>query len=149
MMLFAVSGIVSADETSTITYHANGGSFEGGSDINMITNTYERKYSHTPNISDDNVQNGYYSNNMSFTEVLSFPGAKRVKDAYEYNFGDRYDKMMIWKGTHPDYTVQGNPSSYEINTSSTSGSSTASYNYVNDDSITVGFYSNGYNQGRG
>lgn len=152
IMLFAVSGIVSADETSTITYHANGGSFEGGSDLNIITNTYERKYSHTPNISDDNVQNGYYSNNMAFTDVLSFPGAKRVKYTYEYNFGDRYDKMMVWKGAHPDYTVQGNSTSYVSNTgnfSSTSGSSTSPYNYVNDDSITVGFYSDSSNTGRG
>jgi len=50
------------DDTFTITYHANGGEFENGSDTNVVTykKVYEPDYQylHSMNIDDDGTRNG-------------------------------------------------------------------------------------------
>ena len=72
---------VKAEDSYTVTYHSNGGTFEDGSDTNVVTYgppVAEKitKTSKTNNVSDDGSSySGGYGNNKAITDKVTIPGA--------------------------------------------------------------------------
>ena len=70
------------------------------------------KYSHTPNVTDDGIQNGNYANNLSLNDVVTIPGASSLHVKLKYaGESENYDYVCVWEGDHPDYTAYNNNSS--------------------------------------
>ena len=70
------------------------------------------KYSHTPNITDDGIQNGDYENNLSLNDVVTIPGASSLHVKLKYaGESENYDYVCVWEGNHPNYTAYNNNSS--------------------------------------
>ena len=103
----------------TITFDANGSTFENGSTTNTINYSSDcklvTKYSHTDNISDDGTQNSNYGNNEKKTEVVTIDGATSLTVTVTYGGeSDTYDWVSIFSGSHPTYTAASNYSSADI-----------------------------------
>ena len=96
---------VKAEDSYTVTYHANGGTFEDGSDTNVVT--YEppvaekiTKTSKTNNVSDDGSSySGGYGNNKTLTDKVTIPGAKELKVTITYaTESTNYDWVCVYDG---------------------------------------------------
>ena len=71
------------------------------------------EYSHTPNISDDWVQNWNYNNNLNTdAHVVSIPWAKKLKITIKHGTeSTSYDWVSMWLWSHPYYKAGNNYSS--------------------------------------
>lgn len=111
------------------------------------------KYSHTPNISNDGVQNGNYANNLNINEVVTIPGAKKLHVRLTYaGESASYDWVSMWEGSYPDYTAASNYSSgIKINGIQKfgGGSGTTVECDIDGDTVTFAFRSDGSVNGYG
>ena len=94
------------------------------------------QYAHTPNIDNDGVQNGNYTGGVDTNKVFSVPGSSTImmKLTADLAVGDY---LVIWTGSHPDYTVAGDTAK---GTKITGKVDTKEYTF-NDNTITLGFHS--------
>lgn len=100
------------------------------------------KYSHTPNINDEGVQDGNYANNFSSNDVVTIPGAKSLNITITYQTeSTSYDWVCMWEGNHPTYTAKANWSSSK--TGKLGGAKTSKSYSVEGDTVTFGFQSDG------
>ena len=104
-----------------------------------------RWVSHTPNISDDGVQQSNYATDLDMTEVITVPGAETLHIVVTYGGeSSSYDWACVWSGNHPTYHA------YDDYASSVSGklgggyhtsaSNTVAYDIVGD-TVTIGYRS--------
>lgn len=101
------------------------------------------KYSHTPNISDDGIQNGDYANNLNLNDVITIPGAKNIQvEITASGESTSYDWACVWDGDHPDYTAYDDyPKSYS---GKLGGSDRRTIVYdIPGDTVTIGYRSDG------
>ena len=142
-------------EPTTITFNADGGTFDDGSTVNTIV--YDEavtKHSHTDNISDDGTQNGNYGNNEKKTEVVTIEGATSLTVTVTYGGQNAwYDWVSIFSGSHPTYTAASDYSKADIVQRLGGGShinQTKTYT-VSGDSVTFAWKSDssGYGDGYG
>ena len=104
--VFIVSSqTVRAADSYTVTYHANGGTFEDGSDTNVVTYeppTAEKvtKTSKTSNVSSDGSSySGGYGDNKAITDKVTIPGAKELKVTITYaTESASYDWVCVYDG---------------------------------------------------
>ena len=133
-----------------VTYDANGGYF--GTDTSKISNTvtYQnekqliRKISKTDNVNEDG--SGYsdgYGNNVNKTEVVTIPGATKLKVTITYQTeSTNWDWVCMWEGAYPEYTAEDNYSSSK--TGELGGETKTAKEYtVTGDTVTFGFRSDG------
>lgn len=111
------------------------------------------KYSHTPNISDDGVQNGNYANNLNLNDVVNIPGASKLHVTLTYaGESANYDYVCAWTGSQPGYTASSNSGS-AISVNGTKkfggGSGTTVEFDVEGDTVTFGYRSDGSGCGNG
>lgn len=100
------------------------------------------EYTHTPNISDDGTQNGFYANSLSLNDVVTIRGAKKLSVTITYSTeGISYDWACAWQGNHPDYTAYDNWKSSITGKLGGSNKTTETYK-VEGDTVTFGFTSN-------
>ena len=148
---------VNAEESTTITFDANGGAFEDGSTTNTINYGPKKigtvtKYSHTDNISDDGTQNSNYGTNEAKTEVVTIEGASSLTVTVTYGGESAsYDWVSIFSGAHSDYTAASNYSSADIAQKLGGGSHTSQTKTytVTGDSVTFAWKSDGSGYGDG
>ena len=140
----------------TITFDANGSTFENGSTTNTINYSSDcklvTKYSHTDNISDDGTQNSNYGNNEKKTEVVTIDGATSLTVTVTYGGeSDTYDWVSIFSGSHPTYTAASNYSSADIVQKLGGGSHTSQTKTytVSGDSVTFAWRSDSSSCGDG
>ena len=136
-----------------ITYNAGNGYFSDGNTTNVVTyNTNpEKKYSHTPNISDDGTRSGAFGKNLSTKDTITIEGAEKLHIEVSYgtysNTSSSYAQLHIIPGEYA-----GN-----ISYSAISGEiarlrgfkdhdvpMTVSYD-IDGDTVTFGFYSGSSN----
>ena len=154
---------VEANEVATVVYDGNGLYFNG--DESQTTNTAEyvvettdntEKYSHTPNVTDEGVQEGDVKYNTFGNNVITIPGAASVKVNLTYGGGYAYNYQMgymsFWQGAHPDYRANVN---YETGIQKCGESTVTDGKYytengtenvectVSGDSVTFDFWSQG------
>lgn len=96
---------VKAEGSYTVTYHANGGTFEDGSDTNVVTygppvTEKITKTSKTNNVSDDGSSySGGYGDNKALTDKVTIPGAKELKVTITYaTESTSYDWVCVYDG---------------------------------------------------
>lgn len=101
-----------------VNFQSNGLTFSDNTTMNAVGyyngcwNGVVKKYSHTPNIDDDGVQNGDYPNNANLNEVVTIPGATKLWISLTYEGESvNYDWVSFWEGNYPDYTAANNYSS--------------------------------------
>ena len=111
------------------------------------------QYSHTPNISDDGMQNGNYANRLNLNEVISIPGANKLHVKLTYaGESANYDWVCMWKGNNPDYTAYNNyNTAVSINGTKKfgGGNGTTVECDIEGDTVTFGFKSDGGGCGNG
>lgn len=113
------------------------------------------RYAHTPNVDDKGNQITNYGNNLNTNEIVTIPGASKLKVQITYGGeASSYDWLCMWQGSHPDYSASKNSNSsliskigggYHLN-----ASNTKQYD-VDGDSVTFSFRSDtsGYGDGYG
>lgn len=94
------------------------------------------QYAHTPNIDNDGVQNGNYTGGVDTNKVFSVPGSSTIIMKLTANLATG-DYLVIWTGSHPDYTAAGDTAK---GTKITGKVDTKEYTF-NDNIITLGFHS--------
>lgn len=94
------------------------------------------QYAHTPNIDNDGVQNGNYTGGVDTNKVFSVPGSSTIIMKLTANLATG-DYLVIWTGSHPDYTAAGDTAKGTKIT----GKIDAKEYAFNDNTITVGFHS--------
>lgn len=105
----------------------------------------EKKYSHTPNIDDNGIKTGNYSNSYSKTEVITIDGATELNIKVKWGTESiSYDWLCIYEGKHPEYTAYS--SGYIIKVGGADGEEEL---IVNGDSVTFAFRSDGSGLGSG
>ena len=143
-------------QDKVINYDSNGGIFENEETINSVNYKYqsngsETRYSHTSNVKDDGTNTSTYASGISKNDIVTIPGATRLKVEVWYSTENNYDWLAIYpKGVTP---TSSNYSSATISngrltggTSSTKPSDSSSYHkiyYVDDDTVQFYFYSDG------
>ena len=108
------------ENTATVVYDGNGKFYFDG-DASTTTNTMnyipgnnEIRYSHTPNVNDEGVQDGMYPLDSNETFVYEFSGMNNVyvdvvRTGNDNSCGsDSNDYFSIWSGAHSDYTAKAN-----------------------------------------
>lgn len=118
----------------------------------------EVKYSHTPNMGDDGIQFDPYGDNLDITDVVTVPGADKLRVDYVVGFDLREsstgnadcDAFCLWSGAHDGYDAydQADLSDFRVagNPSNNVGDG-ASQRYegsciIDGDTVTVGFHTN-------
>lgn len=94
------------------------------------------QYAHTPNIDNDGVQNGNYTGGVDTNKVFSVPGSSTIMMKLTTDLAAG-DYLVIWTGSHPDYTAAGDTAK---GTKITGKVDTKEYTF-NDNTITLGFHS--------
>lgn len=94
------------------------------------------QYARTDNIDIDGVQNGDYEGGIDTTKVYTVPGASNIIASGHYNLADG-DFLVIWNGSHPEYTVVDD---YEKGTVK-KGKGSLLLSSLEDNTLTVGFHS--------
>lgn len=94
------------------------------------------QYAHTPNIDNDGVQNGNYTGGVDTNKVFSVPGSSTIMMKLTADLAAG-DYLVIWTGSHPDYTAAGDTAK---GTKITGKVDTKEYAF-NDNTITLGFHS--------
>lgn len=95
---------VKAEDSYTVTYHANGGTFKDGSDTNVVTygpaTEKVTKTSKTSNVSGDGSSySGGYGDNKTLTDKVTIPGAKELKVTITYaTESTSYDWVCVYDG---------------------------------------------------
>lgn len=138
----------SAEETCTFTEERMAREATCGDDgyyvktCSLCGRDYEKtiKYSHTSNVSDDKAQNGNYDDGLNYSEVISIPGALKIKISIEGTTESNYDYLYIWEGNHPDYLPSKNGDSDGF-IASISGNLNGKTYEIEGDSVTFGFSS--------
>jgi len=103
------------------------------------------KYAHTPNISDDGVQNGNYGGNYYNTQVITIPGAEQLNVTLKYGTESiSYDWVAVFAGNYPSYTASSSGYIQKLGGSDSEISFT-----VEGDSVTFAFRSDGSGVGSG
>ena len=94
-----------AEDSYTVTYHANGGTFKDGSDTNVVTygppvTEKITKTSKTNNVSNDGSSySGGYGDNKALTDKVTIPGAKELKVTITYaTESTSYDWVCVYDG---------------------------------------------------
>ncbi|WP_051646926.1 BspA family leucine-rich repeat surface protein [Sharpea azabuensis] len=111
----------------------------------VLTDIPVTKYSHTPNINDEGIQNGNYLEGMNINDVVTIDGASKlhVKIIYGGESSD-CDWVCMWQGKHPNYTASNNHSTSISGKlgggNHTNTSNTKEYD-IDGDSVTFGFRS--------
>ena len=123
-----------------------------GTRANPAVNT-TKKYSHTPNVGDDGVQNGNYANSLNLNDVVNIPGASSLHVTLTYaGESANYDWVCAWKGSQPGYTASSNYSSaISVNGMQKFGGGsgkTVEFD-VEGDTVTFGYKSDGSGCGNG
>ena len=99
---------------TTVTFDANEGVFNDNKVTNVMNYVHSEeettKYSHTPNISDEGVQDGVYDTWITNNDVVTIEGSDSLDIELWYSTGSQYyDWLAIYpKGITPDgeYTLQ-------------------------------------------
>ncbi len=147
--------------SGTVTYYAQWEKIVYTATFNANSGTLTA-VSHTPNISDDGVQNSNYTDNVSYTEVITIPNASSLTVEIYYNGeSTSYDWASVWSGSHPEYTAYDNYSSstsgklggsqsnsYTVNGNTITNVGKSSYT-ISGDTVTIGFRSDGSQCGNG
>jgi surface protein len=144
--LTSESGTVQAEQY-TVTYDANGGTFDDGSTTNAVTYdvvTAYQQFAHTDNIDDSGVATGTYAKNLSQTKAITFSGASSLHiDVWYSAESTNYDWLAIYSGA----SIIPSDTNYASSVSGKLGggqqltkenASTASYDLTDTD--TVQFY---------
>ena len=153
-----------ANEVATVTFDSNGLFFDGGKTTNVVKYMpnsddakYESIYSHTPNISDEGAQNGFFDYGLNTNEVITIPGAANLSVKLNYgSYGKSFGYVSFWKGAFPNYRANSDSGneygvkkcgSAETDDGKFFGNDANSYNTVQctigGDSVTFGFWSPG------
>ena len=83
-------------EDRTVTFDANGGTFDGGSSQNNVTYTIPETYvSKTENVSEDGEKTGPYGSNLSVVDTVTVPGAEELHITITYQTEDDYYKEFV------------------------------------------------------
>lgn len=139
------SFVVADDTPQYYVYEDNipsGYEIEGeGSRANpTLTSGGSVRYNHTPNVSDDGTQDGYYDNSLSYMEVVRLPGATSLDVEITYQTESaNYDYVCIWTGDRSNWT----PVYYSQSVTGRLGGKTkTTSNYtIEGDTLTIGFKS--------
>ena len=84
----------------TVTYDANGGSFEGGSDKNVVNYHIPDRYiSKTDNVSDDGEKTGAYGNKLFSVDTVTIPEAEKLYVTITYQTGRSGDYVYVYDGS--------------------------------------------------
>ena len=68
-----------------------------------------KKFSHTPNITDEWKQNWNYPDNLNTNEIITIPWAKSLKVTIKHRIESiENDWLSMWKWAHPDYSAVNN-----------------------------------------
>ncbi|MBR5389031.1 InlB B-repeat-containing protein, partial [Candidatus Saccharibacteria bacterium] len=159
-----VSDLVTADSAITlyaqwdlvsplmaIEMKGNGLSFDNNSNSNTLyyyndcRNDYApiERYSHTSNINDSGVNDGNYDSDLATKDVITIPGASKLRATITYSTEDGWDMLYVFEG---EYTgnVTHDMSAGQLQTYH--GSYSAMTTVVLDipgDTATFAFYSDG------
>ena len=83
-------------EDRTVTFDANGGTFDGGSSQNNVTYTIPETYvSKTENVSEDGEKTSPYGSNLSVVDTVTVPGAEELHITITYQTENDYYKEFI------------------------------------------------------
>ena len=104
------------ENTATVVFDGNGKFYFDGdtatttSTMSYIPGNNETRYSHTPNVNDEGVQDGMYPLDSNETFVYEFPGYEKtyfeaIKTEGDYPWPSSGDYFSIWSGSHPNYTA--------------------------------------------
>jgi uncharacterized protein (TIGR02145 family) len=103
------------DTKLCVQYEGNGLTYGGSKTVNRVNYSSSAsqqqmtKYSHTPNISDDDTQNGNYAKSLETNEVITIPGAQSVHVKLTYStYYVGYDWVSFWAGKYPNNTANSN-----------------------------------------
>ena len=84
----------------TVTYDANGGSFEGGSDKNVVNYHIPDRYiSKTDNVSDDGEKTGAYGNKLFTVDTVTIPEAEKLYVTITYQTERGGDYAYVYDGS--------------------------------------------------
>ena len=84
----------------TVTYDANGGSFEGGSDKNVVNYHIPDRYiSKTDNVSDDGEKTGAYGNKLFTVDTVTIPEAEKLYVTITYQTERSGDYAYVYDGS--------------------------------------------------
>ena len=106
--------------SSTVTYNANGGSYEDGSASYDVTSEYDKygnveKYSHSGNYTDSGENTGErLPRNYGSTEVVTIEGAKSVFVDMTGFFQQYFGSVCVVKGALPNLTGCPSNTVFEI-----------------------------------
>ena len=87
----AASAVLQNGYDFSVTYNANGGTFDGGSDKNVVVYYVPDRYiSKTDNVSDDGEKTGPYAANLAETDIVRIEGAEKlyVTITYQTDYSD-------------------------------------------------------------
>ena len=121
-----------------------------------ISKVTAEKYSHTSNVSDDGTQNGSYGNNWSNANirgsdrtgsssdahVITISGAEKLNVSITYGSEANYDRVCMWKGSHPTFSASSNTGDSSLVANLSGLKSTKTYT-VDGDTVTFSFSSDG------
>ena len=139
-----------------ITYNSNTGTFDNDATTNAIHYEYKNqnvtKYSHTPNVNDQGVASGTYSNYLDLNDVVTIPGATSLN--VEVWYSTENSQYSDWLAIYPknatptssnysDATISGGKLYGGAMTSKPSDDSYYHKTYtVQGDTVQFYFYSN-------
>ena len=113
--------IPNRSDLATVTFDGNGLYFNDDPNqtqntVKFLPNTETSRtvaYTHTPNVDNDGIQDGYYTNNLNATNVYRFADeATKVHVKAIRSGSDKWcappdsgDYFSFWSGSHPEYTA--------------------------------------------
>ena len=109
----------------TVTYNANGGTFDGGSGQNTLSYHMPDRYiSKTSNVSEDGVRKGNFARNLETTDVVHIDGAEKLYVTIKYETGSSgnypnnwvsiYDGSITPSSSNYDQSLSGRLSGYSL-----------------------------------
>jgi len=136
-------GVIEVGEEFTVTYDATeNGQFDNGERYNVVKYRLEgdtrREYSHTSNIDDDGNESSTYNNNEAFVDVVTIPGASKIKITITGDTEQSYDYVNVFEGNIPS----ASPTSTSPLSGRLSGEFDQEY-IIDGDSVTFTFKSDG------
>lgn len=141
-------------ETLTVKLHSNGLKFDDNTEETTLkfVQTCQTlpikvtRYSHTSNIDDEGNTNTTYSSNLATKDVVTIPGAKRLKVTVRYTTENGWDYLYVFTGEYTG-SVNRNMSAGQDKTynGGSNGTSTDTF-YIEGDTTTFAFYSDGSGQ---
>ena len=134
-----------------VTMDANGKNYSDGSkkyvlkynssDTTHEGNTRSKKIvSHSANVNDKGEQNSTYNNNLATSDVVTMPGASKLKVTLRYRTESSYDYVYTIKGEYSGVIGGRSPSTYVGKVSGGSGDYSTREYEIDGDTVTFGFY---------